>query len=149
MIMVNKAIIIGHVGQDPEVRYTGNASNGVKVATMRVATTERYKDRNGEVKEQTEWHNIVAFDKAAELIEKFVTKGMLLYIEGKIRTRSWDDQNGNKRYVTEVLVNTIQFLEKKELTDAPQNVRSTQNTHHASSSPMPNAGTPQDDDLPF
>lgn len=147
MSYLNKAMLIGRVGQNPDVKTINE--QGRKAAQFSLATTERYKDRNGEVKEQTEWHNIVAFDKTAELIEKFVTKGMLLYVEGKLRTRSWEDQNGNKRYVTEVLVNAIQFLEKKEQPDAPQNVRSTQNTHHASSSPMPGTGAPQDDDLPF
>lgn len=146
MSYLNKAMLIGRVGQNPEIKTISD--QGRKAAQFSLATTEKYKDRNGEVKENTEWHNIVAFDKTAELIEKFVTKGMLLYVEGKLRTRSWDDQQGNKRYITEVLVNAIQFLEKKELTDAPQNVRSTQNTHHASS-PTPNAGAPQDDDLPF
>lgn len=147
MSYLNKAMLIGRVGQNPEIKIINE--QGRKAAQFSLATTERYKDRNGEVKEQTEWHNIVAFDKTAELVERFVTKGMLLYVEGKLRTRSWDDQNGNKRYVTEVLVNGIQFLEKKEQPDAPQNVRSTQNTHHASSSLTPGVGAPQDDDLPF
>lgn len=147
MSYLNKSMLIGRCGGNPDVKTINE--QGRKAAQFSLATTERYKDRNGEVKEQTEWHNIVAFDKTAELVERFVTKGMLLYVEGKLRTRSWDDQNGNKRYVTEVLVNGIQFLEKKEQSDTPQNVRSTQNTHHASSSPMPSAGAPQDDDLPF
>ena len=147
MSYLNKAMLIGRVGQNPEIKTINE--QGRKAAQFSLATTERYKDRNGEVKEQTEWHNIVAFDKTAELIEKFVTKGMLLYVEGKLRTRSWDDRDGNKRYVTEVLVNGIQFLEKKEQSDTPQNVRSTQNTHHASSSPTPGTGALQDDDLPF
>lgn len=147
MSYLNKTMLIGRCGGNSDVKTINE--KGRKAAQFSLATTEKYKDRNGEVKEQTEWHNIVAFDKTAELIEKFVTKGMLLYVEGKLRTRSWDDQNGNKRYITEVLVNGIQFLEKKEQSDAPQNVRSTQNTHHASSSPTPNAGAPQDDDLPF
>ena len=147
MSYLNKAILIGRAGQNPEIKTINE--QGRKAAQFSLATTEKYRDRNGEVKENTEWHNIVAFDKTAELIEKFVTKGMLLYVEGKLRTRSWDDQNGIKRYITEVLVNNVQFLERKEQSDAPQNIRSTQNTHHASSSPMPGAGIPQDDDLPF
>lgn len=147
MSYLNKAMLIGRVGQNPEIKTINE--QGRKAAQFSLATTEKYRDRNGEVKENTEWHNIVAFDKTAELVERFVTKGMLLYVEGKLRTRSWDDRDGNKRNVTEVLVNGIQFLEKKEQSDTPQNVRSTQNTHHASSSPMPGAGAPQDDDLPF
>ena len=97
------------------------------------------------MKENTEWHNIVAFDKTAELIEKFVTKGMLLYVEGKLRTRSWDDQNGNKRYVTEVLVNGIQFLEKRDQGEVTQNVRGAQQL----ASQTYSAGGTQEDDLPF
>ena len=118
---------------------------GRKAAQFSLATTERYRDRNNEVKEQTEWHNIVAFDKTAELIEKFVTKGMLLYVEGKLRTRSWDDQNGVKRYVTEVLVNGIQFLEKKDQSEVQQNVRGAQHLQSQAVS----AGISKDDDLPF
>lgn len=144
MSYLNKAMLIGRVGQNPEIKIIND--QGRKAAQFSLATTERYKDRNDEVKEQTEWHNIVAFDKTAELIEKFVTKGMLLYVEGKLRTRSWDDQNGNKRYVTEVLVNGIQFLEKKEQTEVSQNIRGAQ---QMSSQPMLSAGAPQDDDLPF
>ena len=144
MSYLNKAMLIGRVGQNPEIKTINE--QGRKAAQFSLATTERYKDRNGEVKEQTEWHNIVAFDKTAELIEKFVAKGMLLYVEGKLRTRSWDDQNGNKRYVTEVLVNTIQFLEKQEQSEVTQKIRGTQ---QMSSQLMSGAGTPQDDDLPF
>ena len=144
MSYLNKAMLIGRVGQNPEIKTINE--QGRKAAQFSLATTERYKDRNGEVKEQTEWHNIVAFDKTAELIEKFVTKGMLLYVEGKLRTRSWDDQHGYKRYVTEVLVSAIQFLEKKDQSEVAQNIRGAQ---QMSSQSMPGAGTPQDDDLPF
>ena len=143
MSYLNKTMLIGRVGQNPDVKTINE--QGRKAAQFSLATTERYKDRNGEVKEQTEWHNIVAFDKTAELIEKFVTKGMLLYVEGKLRTRSWDDQSGNKRYVTEVLVNGIQFLEKKEQAEIQQNMRGAQQMQ----SQAVNAGAPIDDDLPF
>ena len=144
MSYLNKTMLIGRCGGNPDVKTINE--QGRKAAQFSLATTERYKDRNGEVKEQTEWHNIVAFDKTAELVERFVTKGMLLYVEGKLRTRSWDDQNGNKRYVTEVLVNTIQFFEKKEQSEVAQNIRGAQ---QMSSQSMPSAGVPQDDDLPF
>lgn len=144
MSYLNKAMLIGRCGGNPDVKTINE--QGRKAAQFSLATTERYKDRNGEVKEQTEWHNIVAFDKTAELVEKFVAKGMLLYIEGKLRTRSWDDQHGNKRYVTEVLVNGIQFLEKKEQSEVAQNIRGAQ---QMSSQPMPSAGASADDDLPF
>lgn len=111
--MINKAILIGNVGQDPEIRYTGDASNGTKVATLRLATTERYKDRNGTLQEHTEWHNIVVWRNTADVVEKYVKKGTQLYIEGRIRTRSWDDQNGNKKYTTEIVADTLQLLGRK------------------------------------
>ena len=93
--MVNKVILIGNVGVDPEVRYTGDASNGAKVATIRLATSERYKDRSGNLQEHTEWHTVVAWRNTADVVEKYVKKGTQIYIEGRLRTRSWEDQTGN------------------------------------------------------
>ncbi len=112
--MINKVILIGNVGQNPEVRYTGDASNGAKVATIRLATTERYRDRNGNLQEHTEWHSIVVWRNTADVVEKYVKKGTQLYIEGRLRTRSWDDQNGNKRYVTEIMADTLQLLGRRQ-----------------------------------
>ena len=109
---LNKAMLIGNVGRDPEVRYL-EGNNGAKVATFTLATTERYRDRNGETRENTEWHNIVAWRNTADVVERFVKKGTQLYIEGRIRTRSWDDQTGNKRYTTEIIADTLQLLGKK------------------------------------
>ena len=109
---LNKAMLIGNVGRDPEVRYL-EGNNGAKVATFTLATTERYRDRNGETRENTEWHNIVAWRNTADVVERFVRKGTQVYIEGRIRTRSWDDQNGNKRYTTEIIADTLQLLGKK------------------------------------
>ena len=111
--MINKVILIGNVGQDPEVRYTGDVNNGTKVATLRVATTERYRDRNGNLQEHTEWHSIVVWRNTADVVEKYVKKGTQVYIEGRLRTRSWDDQNGNKRYVTEIVADTLQLLGRR------------------------------------
>ena len=111
--MINKVILIGNVGQDPEVRYTGDASNGAKVATLRLATTERYKDRNGNLQEHTEWHSVVVWRNTADVVEKYVRKGSQIYVEGRLRTRSWDDQNGNKRYATEIVADTLQLLGRK------------------------------------
>ena len=111
--MINKVILIGNVGQDPEVRYTGDASNGAKVATIRLATTERYRDRNGNPQEHTEWHNVVVWRNQADIVEKYVKKGTQLYIEGRIRTRSWDDQSGNKRYTTDIVADTLQLLGRR------------------------------------
>jgi single-strand DNA-binding protein len=111
--MINKVILRGNVGQDPEVRYTGDASNGAKVATLRLATTERYKDRNGNLQEHTEWHSVVVWRNTADVVEKYVRKGSQIYVEGRLRTRSWDDQNGNKRYATEIVADTLQLLGRK------------------------------------
>ena len=110
---LNKAMLIGNVGRDPEVRYLDGNSGNAKVATFTLATTERYRDRNGETRENTEWHNIVAWRNTADVVERFVKKGTQLYIEGRIRTRSWDDQTGNKRYTTEIIADTLQLLGKK------------------------------------
>ncbi len=113
---LNKVMLIGNVGKDPEVRYLdGNNPNSgsTKVATFTLATTERYRDRNGELRENTEWHNIVAWRNSADVAEKYIRKGTQLYIEGKLRTRSWTDQTGNKRYTTEVTVDNLQLLGRK------------------------------------
>ena len=111
--MINKVILIGNVGQDPEVRYTGDVNNGAKVATIRLATSERYRDRNGNIQEHTEWHTVVVWRNTADVVEKYVKKGTQLYVEGKIRTRSWEDQTGNKRYTTEIMADTLQLLGRK------------------------------------
>ena len=111
--MINKVILIGNVGQDPEIRYAGDAVSGAKVATIRLATSERYKDRNGNLQEHTEWHTVVVWRNTADVVEKYVRKGSQLYIEGRIRTRSWDDQNGNKRYATEIMGDTLQLLGRR------------------------------------
>lgn len=118
--MLNKVHLIGRVGKPVEIRTTDNS----KVASFTLATSERFKDRNGEVKEQTEWHNIVVWGKLADVCEKYVQKGSTLYVEGKLRTRSWDDKDGNKRYVTEILASAIQLLDKKENSSAPADTTS-------------------------
>ena len=113
---LNKVMLIGNVGKDPEVRYLdGNNPNSgsTKVATFTLATTERYRDRNGDLRENTEWHNIVAWRNSADVAEKYIRKGTQLYIEGKLRTRSWTDQTGNKRYTTEITVDNLQLLGRK------------------------------------
>ena len=110
---LNKVMLIGNVGRDPEVRYLDGNSGNAKVATFTLATTERYRDRNGETRENTEWHNIVAWRGNADVAERFIRKGTQVFIEGRIRTRSWDDQSGNKRYTTEIIVDNLQLLGKK------------------------------------
>lgn len=107
--MKNRVQLIGHVGQDPEVK---NLEGGKKVATLSIATNDSYTNAKGERIEQTEWHKAVAWGKTAEIIEKFVQKGKEIAIEGKLTTRSYDDANGIKRYITEVSVNEILLLSK-------------------------------------
>jgi single-strand DNA-binding protein len=111
--MINKVILIGNVGQDPEVKYTGDASNGAKVATLRLATSERYKDRNGNAQEITEWHNIVVWRATAEYCEKYVSVGDSLCIEGKIKYRTWETDRGEKRYATDIVADHLQTLGRK------------------------------------
>lgn len=108
MASLNKVMVIGNLGRDPEIRVT---PQGQKVATFSIATTERYKDRAGNQQEKTEWHNIVAWRKLADIIERYVKKGSSIYVEGKLTTRSWDDpQSGQKRYKTEIVANQMQML---------------------------------------
>lgn len=106
--MKNRVQLIGHVGNDPEVK----SFEGGKVANVNIATNETYTNKKGEKVEQTEWHRIVAWDKNADIIEKFVTKGKEIAIEGKLSTRSYDDKDGNKRYITEVVVSDIMLMGK-------------------------------------
>lgn len=111
-------MLIGNVGRDPEVRYLENnpsAQPGTnpKVAQFTMATTERFRDRNGETRENTEWHNIVAWRGLADLAEKYIRKGSQIYVEGQIRTRSWTDQAGAKQYRTKIIANAIQLLGRK------------------------------------
>lgn len=106
--MINKATLLGHVGRDPEIR---NMSNGDAVATVSLATTEKWKDKNGERQEKTEWHRLVFFGKIAGVVEKYVHKGSLIYVEGKITTRKWE-KDGVERYSTEINCNEMKLLNK-------------------------------------
>jgi len=122
MPSLNKVMLIGNVGRDPEVRYLdGNGQNGqgTKVATFTLATTERYRDRSGELRENTEWHNIVAWRQSADVAEKYIKKGTQVYIEGRLRTRSYTDQQGVKKYTTEITVDNLQLLGRRD-SDGPQ-----------------------------
>ena len=114
---LNKVMLIGNVGRDPEVRYLeGNnpGGQGRKVATFTLATSERFRDRNGETRENTEWHNIVAWGQPADVCERFVHKGTQLYIEGRLRTRKYTDRNGQEKYTTEINVDTLQLLGRRD-----------------------------------
>jgi len=110
MAGVNKVILIGNLGKDPEVRYL---DSGVAVANFSLATTENYKNKEGERVSQTEWHNIVLWRGLAEVAEKWLKKGSSVYVEGKIRNRKWEDKEGNTRYTTEILGDNITMLGKK------------------------------------
>jgi len=105
--MLNKAMLIGNVGKNIEMRYTGS---GTAVANFSIATTERWKDKDGQQQEQTEWHNIVAFARLGEVCGEYLHKGSQVYIEGRIQTRSWDDKDGNKRYTTEIVAREMKMI---------------------------------------
>src|SRR5512137_1302271 len=110
MLGVNKVILIGNLGKDPELRYT---PGGQPTASFSLATTERWNDKNGKRQERTEWHNIVAWGKLAELVNQYLKKGRSAYIEGRINYRSWDDRDGNKRNRTEIVAQVVQFLDSR------------------------------------
>jgi single-strand DNA-binding protein len=108
--MVNKVILIGNLGADPEVRYT---QSGTPVASFRIATSERWKGKDGQMQDQTEWHSIVAWDKLGEICGEYLRKGMRVYIEGKLQTRKWQDKEGHERYTTEVIARDMKMLTPK------------------------------------
>ncbi|MCI5158493.1 MAG: single-stranded DNA-binding protein [Candidatus Electrothrix sp. AUS1_2] len=108
--MINKVILIGNLGADPELKYT---QSGVPVATLSVATNERWKDKDGQQQEQTEWHRVIAWRQLAEICNQYLHKGSKVYVEGKLQTRKWQDPNGNDRYTTEIIARDIQFLTPK------------------------------------
>jgi single-strand DNA-binding protein len=107
MASVNKVILIGNLGKDPELRYT---PGGAAVVNFPIATNERWKDKNGQPQERTEWHNIVLWGRLAEIANDYLKKGSAVYIEGRLQTRSWEDRDGNKRYTTEVVGRQMQLL---------------------------------------
>jgi single-strand DNA-binding protein len=104
---INKATLIGNVGKDPEVKFL---PSGTAVANFTLATSERFKDKGGEFQERTEWHNLVAFQRLAEIVRDYVKKGSKIYVEGRIQTRSWDDKDNQKHYKTEIVVNDLVLL---------------------------------------
>jgi len=144
---VNKVILVGNVGKDPEIRHL---EGGTPVANFSLATSETYTNRSGERITQTEWHNLVLWRGLAEVAEKYVKKGAQLYIEGKIRTRAWDDKDGIKRYTTEIVADVMQMLGKKSDSpgDSAQNQSNPASYNASSSNDIPSAPEP-DDDLPF
>lgn len=112
MASVNKVILVGNLGKDPEVRYSGE---GAAIATLSLATTDRWKDKNtGETKEQTEWHRVVLFGRSAEVAGEYLRKGRQVFVEGKLRTRKWTDKEGQERYTTEIVADGFQMLGNRE-----------------------------------
>ncbi len=150
---VNKVMLIGRLGKDPEVRYI---NDNVAVANFSLATSEYYKDNNGNRVEKTEWHNIVIWRGLADVAGKYLKKGSQIYLEGKLQTRSYDDQSGNKRYITEVVVNDFKMLDSKPTESAQggnysnsQNTGYSQNSNQGRVSENSGSSAGFDDDLPF
>lgn len=135
MAGVNKVILVGNLGKDPEVRHL---EGGASVAKFPLATSESFKDKSGQRVEQTEWHNVVLWRGLAEVAEKYLKKGMTIYVEGKLRTRSWDDKDGHKHYTTEVIGDNFTILSKREGGNASSGKEDGENL-------SPRTG----DDLPF
>ncbi|MBX6360042.1 single-stranded DNA-binding protein [Pseudacidobacterium ailaaui] len=148
---VNKVILLGNVGKDPEIRAT---PNGTIVASFSLATTDRTKDQSGNWTDKTEWHNLVAFQRTAEIIRDYVKKGSKLYVEGKLQTRSWDDKNtGEKKYRTEIVINDLSLLSGRGEGEGGSYSRSSGAGAFNQSTPGPDdlsqAAEISDDDIPF
>lgn len=144
---VNKVILVGNVGKDPEIRHL---DSGVSVANFSLATSESYTAKNGDKVTSTEWHNIVLWRGLADVAEKYVTKGKQLYIEGRIRTRSYDDKDGNKRYITEIYGDVLQMLGRRD--DQPLGQIDYQNDGGAATTGTKEPDVQMaegEDDLPF
>jgi len=143
--MVNKVFLIGRLGKDPVIKHF---DNGGAIAEFTIATDDSYKDKQGNKVEQTDWHNVkILSTKLAEVAEKYLKKGSLLHVEGKIKTRSYDDKDGNKRYVTEVIVETFKMLDSKKDSGGGGNYSSSSNSSAGEETPA--ATSAADDDLPF
>ena len=140
MASVNKAILIGNLGKDPELRYTGS---GTAVCNFSIATTEKWRDQqSNEMKERTEWHNIVLWGRQGENAKEYLQKGSPVYIEGRIQTRSYDDKEGNKRWITEIVGQRMQFLGRRGETQRDEDQAPPPDV---AAQPMAD----EDDDLPF
>lgn len=137
--MLNKAMLIGNLGRDPEVRTT---PSGQPVANFTLATNRKWRDRDGNLQEQTEWHNIVCWGRQAEIAGQYLTRGKQIYVEGRIQTRSWDDkETGQKRYMTEIVCDNFQMLGRKG---------DDRETSRSAAEPSGDYGAgPTDDDIPF
>lgn len=147
---VNKVILIGNLGKDPEVRYL---ENGAVVANFPLATSETYTDKNGNRNENTDWHDIVVWRGLAEVSEKYLKKGMKIYVEGKLKKRSWQDKDGNMRYTTEVVADDLTILTPRSETSSGREAPYSQNDTPSPPSQIDDiiskSGNDANDDLPF
>ena len=137
---VNKVVLVGHLGGDPETRFT---PSGAAVANFNVATNESWRDANGDIQDKTEWHRCVMFGKSAEMAGELLKKGQLLYTEGKLQTRNWEDKDGVKRYTTEVVCEMFTMLGRK------MDNENSQSSNNFSNTSQTNDSKSDDEDLPF
>ena len=151
MASVNKVIIVGNVGRDPELRYT---QSGQPVASFSIATNERFKDRDGNWKDRTEWHRIVAWARLAEICGEYLRKGSQVYVEGRIQTRDWEDKEGNKRQTTEIVALSMQMLGRRGEGGGPMGGSDDSQARGGGDDPLSQAGGGgggggADDEIPF
>ena len=139
--MINKVTLLGNLGADPETRFL---QDGTCVANLRMATTEKFKNRNGERQERTEWHRLVLWGRLGEIANEYLSKGSKLFVEGKIETRKWQDKDGNDRYTTEIRVSELKMLGGGKKAGSPQGAKEADAGNHADFD-----DAPVDDDIPF
>jgi len=145
--MINKVILIGNLGGDPEVRYAGS---GTAVCNFTMATSRKFKDKNGEQQEQTEWHRIVTFGRTAEICGEYLKKGRQIYIEGRLQTRKWQDKDGNDRWTTEVVADSMQMLGSRPGADSGYGAQRDSSKSSFDEGPyQPLPGDIPDSDVPF
>jgi single-strand DNA-binding protein len=146
MAGVNKAILVGNLGRDPELRQT---PNGQSVVNFTLATSETWTDKNGERVERTEWHRIVVWGRTAEMCNQYLSKGRTVYVEGRIQTREWEDKDGNKRYTTEINASTVNFIGPRTTGGSGDSAGGMSGESDGSSGPQGDSGPPMDDNIPF
>ena len=153
MASVNKVILVGNLGRDPETRYT---TGGDAVTNIRVATTDTWKDKNGEKQERTEWHTVVFFGRQAEIAGEYLKKGRQVYVEGRLQTRKWQDKEGQDRYTTEIVADRMQMLGSREGSGAPVAAEPSERASAAEPRAGKSGAAPAkknvddlDDDIPF
>lgn len=143
---VNKVIIVGRLGKDPEMKYT---ASGTAVANFNLATNYSMKDQEGNFIDKTEWHRVVAFGRTAEVAGEYLAKGRLVYVEGRLQTRSWEDQNGQKRYTTEVVCSDMQLLGSRGEAEPKTEEQPANETEETTTEPEKPKTEDEEDDLPF